>query len=84
MKVTRIFIILGNVINDKPVLILQASKDLIQSGIDCSKLAKEAGMILKGGGGGKKEFAQVGGSDIKSLSEAISFVKKRVLEILGR
>jgi alanyl-tRNA synthetase len=79
-----IFVILGNVINDKPVLIIQASKDLIQSGIDCSELAKDAGKILKGGGGGKKEFAQVGGSDMKSLSEAMSFTKKKVLEILGR
>jgi alanyl-tRNA synthetase len=81
---TGIFVILGNLIDGKPVLILQASKDLIQSGIDCSELAKEAGRILKGGGGGKKEFAQVGGSDMKSLSEAISSTKKRVLEILGR
>lgn len=83
LKGLNVFIILGNIINEKPVLLLQVSSNLLNNGIDCSILAREAGKILKGGGGGKKEFAQVGGSDARALSEAISFIIKRVREILG-
>ncbi|MBE3095409.1 MAG: hypothetical protein IMZ52_10295, partial [Actinobacteria bacterium] len=78
----NIFLIFGNIINGKPVLILQSSKDLIPKGINCSAIAKDAGKILKGGGGGKPEFAQVGGSDSSMLSEAINYSKNKVLEIL--
>ncbi len=78
----NIFLIFGNIINGKPVLILQSSKDLILKGINCSAIAKDAGKILKGGGGGKPEFAQVGGSDSSMLSEAINYSKSKVLEIL--
>lgn len=78
----NIFLIFGNIISGKPVLILQSSKDLIPKGINCSAIAKDAGKILKGGGGGKPEFAQVGGSDSSMLSEAINYSKSKVLEIL--
>lgn len=78
----NIFLIFGNIIVGKPVLILQSSKDLIQKGIDCSVIAKDAGRILKGGGGGKADFAQVGGSDASMLAEAINYSKIKVLEIL--
>lgn len=82
LKGLNVFIVLGNIINGKPVLLLQASSNLLNNGIDCSMLAREAGKILKGGGGGKKEFAQVGGSDVGALGEAISFIVKKVREIL--
>ncbi|MBU4451140.1 MAG: hypothetical protein KKE35_07600, partial [Actinobacteria bacterium] len=78
----NIFLIFGNIISAKPVLILQSSKDLIPKGINCSAIAKDAGKILKGGGGGKPEFAQVGGSDSSMLSKAIDYSKSKVLEIL--
>ncbi len=78
----NIFVVFGNVINNKPVIILQTSKDLTGKGIDCSKLAKKVGKILKGGGGGKLDFAQVGGADIKSLEKAISFAKNVVKDLI--
>lgn len=78
----NIFLIFGNIINGKPVLILQSSKDLLSRGINCSVIAKDVGKILKGGGGGKPEFAQVGGSDSSTLSEAINYSKNMILEIL--
>jgi alanyl-tRNA synthetase len=78
----NIFLIFGNIINGKPVLILQSSKDLLARGINCSVIAKDVGKILKGGGGGKPEFAHVGGSDSSMLSEAINYSKSVILEIL--
>ena len=57
------FIVFGNILNGKPVMILQATEDLVKKGIDCGKIAGEVSLKLKGGGGGKPTFAQIGGSD---------------------
>ena len=62
-KNEKIFIALANSINCKPVLIFNASKDLIEKGINCSVIAKDTGKVIGGGGGGKPYFAQSGGSD---------------------
>jgi alanyl-tRNA synthetase len=78
------FLIFTNIINKKPVMVLQATDDLIKKGIDCSKLAGEAGKKIKGGGGGKPGYAQLGGSDSASLSSAVRFVKNKVLDILKK
>jgi len=40
------------------------------------------GSIVKGGGGGRLDFAQLGGSDRKSLARAIDFVVKSVEETI--
>ena len=76
------FIALGSVYKDKPVLVLACTEDLVSSGIDCGSLAGEVGKIIKGGGGGKKDFAQLGGSRRDSLSSALGFAVERVREKL--
>ncbi len=76
----NIFIVFGNVINDKPVILLQATKDITERGIDCGKMAKDIGRILNGGGGGKPEFAQIGGSDNSALKKALDFAKNIIIE----
>ncbi len=79
----NIFLVFANIINGKPIVLLSSSKDLLPRGINCSLIAKDVGRILKGGGGGKPEFAQVGGSDISRIKEIVDFVKNKVLETLG-
>ncbi|PIU28749.1 MAG: alanine--tRNA ligase [Candidatus Hydromicrobium americanum] len=74
------FIIFGNILGNKPVMLLQATADLVKKGIDCGKIAREVSEKLKGGGGGKPYFAQLGGSDPDSLDGAIDFVRDRVLK----
>ncbi len=81
-KQKNTFIVFGNIINGKPVLILQATKDLLKKGIHCGKLAKDAGKLLKGGGGGKPDFAQSGGSESSKLGDAIAIIREKVKEIL--
>ncbi len=76
------FIVFGNILNGKPVMILQATEDLVKEGVDCGKIARETSKKLKGGGGGKPYFAQLGGSDASSLDSVIDFVKSRVMDIL--
>ena len=83
-KEINTFIVLGNIYSGKPVMTLQSTKDLIPIGIDCGKLAKEVGKILKGGGGGRPDFSQLGGSDPESLQDAIEYVKKEVLAVLNK
>lgn len=78
------FIIFANIVNNKPVMVLQATDDLIKKGIDCSRMAGEAGEKIKGGGGGKPGYAQLGGSDSSSLSSTVEFVKSKVLDILKK
>jgi alanyl-tRNA synthetase len=58
-----------------PKIIVARSKDLE---INCVELAKEAGKLLGGGGGGKPEFAQAGGSDQDNLLNAVDEIKNRI------
>jgi alanyl-tRNA synthetase len=78
------FIVLGNIFKDKPVLILACTRDIAGKLIDCGKMAKSVGKIIKGGGGGRPDFAQLGGSDKNSLGEAIKFAVKEAKESLVR
>ncbi len=55
-----------------PKIIVARSKDLDINSID---LARVAGNILGGGGGGKPEFAQAGGSAKENLQKAVDEVK---------
>jgi len=77
---SEIVLIFSNTINGKPVMLFQASKSLVKKGFDCSAIAREAGKILKGGGGGKAEFAQVGGSDASALRNAEGKSKSLAIE----
>jgi alanyl-tRNA synthetase len=56
-------------------LIIARSKDL---DINCAALAKDAGKLLGGGGGGKPEFAQAGGSLSEGLAKAVEEIKKMI------
>jgi alanyl-tRNA synthetase len=76
------FVVLGTVFKDKPVLILTCTPDIAGKPINCGKMAKEVGKIIKGGGGGRPDFAQLGGSDKDSLGKAIEFAVKKVKESL--
>lgn len=76
----KLLLIFSNNINGKPFILFQASKELVKKGFDCSFIAREAGKILKGGGGGKPEFAQVGGSDISAMSNAVQLSVKLARE----
>ena len=81
-KNTNIFIALASSINAKPVMIFNSSRDLVERGINCSIIAKEVGKITGGGGGGKPDFAQSGGSDLRLIEKAFEFLSERIKIIL--
>lgn len=54
------------------------SKDLVaDKGLDAGKLVREAGKLIKGGGGGAPHFATAGGKDTTGIDAAV----EKVLEL---
>jgi alanyl-tRNA synthetase len=75
------FIVFGNIVNGKSILILSSTEDLVRKGVDCGKIASEIGKKLEGGGGGKPRYAQMG-LDSKYLEKAMEMVKEKILDTL--
>ena len=44
------FCVFSNIVNNKPMLVFSCTPDITDKGIDCSKIAREAAKIIKGGG----------------------------------
>lgn len=65
--------------NDKPLLTLMVSEDLVKSGINAGKIVREAAKLIQGGGGGQPYFAQAGGRDADGLSAALD----KMIELLN-
>ena len=67
--------IFGSKSNDKPLITVMISKDLIaEKGLDAGKLVREAGKLIKGGGGGAPHFATAGGKDTTGIDAAVDKV----------
>ncbi len=52
-------------------LVVMVGKEALRKGIDARQIANEAATILGGGGSGRTEFAQGGGTQLKKMAEAI-------------
>ena len=57
---------------DKCHLFIQISDDLVQAGIHANVFIKQLSPLIQGGGGGKKDTAQAGGTNIQGIDNAIS------------
>ena len=67
-----------NVSNDKPMLTVALSDDIVKQGYNAGQIVREAAKSIKGGGGGQPFFAQAGGKDASGLSMA----GDKILELL--
>ena len=63
-------IILGTVLNKKAFITASVTKDLVKR-IDAVDVIKRIAPLVKGGGGGRPDFAQAGGADSGSLKKAM-------------
>ncbi|MFC2158182.1 alanine--tRNA ligase [Acidobacteriota bacterium] len=63
-------IILGTVLNKKAFITASVTKDLVKR-IDAVDVIKKIAPLVKGGGGGRPDFAQAGGADSGSLEKAM-------------
>jgi alanyl-tRNA synthetase len=76
-------VVLGSVINDKPMLVAAATADAIEKGIHAGNLVRDAAKIVGGGGGGRPNMAQAGGRHADKLPEALGQVAGWVEEKMG-
>ena len=67
-----------NVSNDKPLITVALSDDIVKQGYNAGQIVREAAKCIKGGGGGQPFFAQAGGKDASGLSLA----GDKILELL--
>jgi len=63
-------------------IVVMAGKDAVKRGINSSEIAGEAASVLGGGGSGRPDFAQGGGTLVKKMSDALAkaeeIVRKQV------
>ena len=71
--------VVGSVHEDKPLLSVMFSDDLVASHeLNAGKIIREAAKLIKGGGGGQPHYAQAGGKDRDGLAAAVD----KVIEIV--
>ena len=80
-KIDSGIVVLGAVIDKKPMLTVTITQDLVKMGIDSSVIVKKAAKKMGGGGGGRPESAQGGGKDPDKLNEVLSDVPNIIAEI---
>ena len=67
-------LVLGAVMNQRPVLIAMVTQDLVDRGLDASRIARDAAKLIGGGGGGRPDMAQAGGQRADRLDDALRSV----------
>lgn len=73
-------LVMGQVINNKPLLTVAISDDLIQSkNLHAGQIVKTLAQHIKGGGGGQAFYATAGGNDASGLTKAM----EEAMKILG-
>ena len=65
-------VVLGSVVDGRVTIMVACGQAAIESGIKAGDLARVASAVLGGGGGGKPDLAQGGGTEVSKLDEAIS------------
>ena len=66
----RFILIFTSVYDNKPLITLMISKDLVQeNNWNAGKMIRELAKSIKGGGGGQPFFATAGGTDISGINQ---------------
>jgi len=75
-EVDNLFCVLGCVLNEKPMLSVIISDNLVkEKGLHAGNIIKELAKEIKGGGGGQPFYATAGGNDVNGLQAAIEKAK---------
>jgi alanyl-tRNA synthetase len=77
-KVKSGVVVLGSVVGSKALLIAVVTQDLT-SRLHAGKIVKEVASVVGGGGGGRPDMAQAGGTQPERIDQAI----EKVYEIVG-
>ncbi|MDZ4159657.1 MAG: alanine--tRNA ligase, partial [Anaerolineaceae bacterium] len=73
---------LGSVIDDRPLIIVAVTEDLLTRGIHAGELAKTVAQIIGGSGGGRPTLAQAGGKQADKLAKALEQIPLIVEKML--
>ena len=65
--------------NEKPMLTIALSDDLVKEGKNAGQIIREAAKLIQGGGGGQPGFAQAGGKNVDGLDAA----HNKIIELLA-
>ena len=78
-------VVLGAVVNDRPMLVTMATQDLVQGrGVNAADIARAAARHVGGGGGGRPDVAQAGGRDASKLDDALQSVPNLVRDAVSQ
>jgi alanyl-tRNA synthetase len=75
-----LFLVLGSVNGDKPILSCYISKKLVsEKGMDARRVVRELGQYIQGSGGGQAFFATAGGKNPAGVPKALIAAKDFIL-----
>ncbi|MDD5596083.1 MAG: DHHA1 domain-containing protein, partial [Candidatus Omnitrophica bacterium] len=80
-KTNNAVIALGSENNGRALLVMGITADLAAKGFDAAKLIVEVAKAIGGSGGGRKDFAQAGGTQPENFDKAFEELKKIISEI---
>ena len=76
----NLFLVLGTITEDKPMLTCYISKNLVETkGLNAGQVVRELGKYIQGGGGGQAFFATAGGKNPSGMDQALANAKSFVL-----
>ena len=64
-------VLLGARIDGRVQLVLNIDKGLVEKGLDATQVIREIAKLVKGGGGGRADFAEAGGREPEKLGDAL-------------
>lgn len=67
-------IVVGSVLDEKPILIASVTDDLIKNGINAGDIVRSISKEIDGSGGGRPNLAQAGGKNPAGLKKALDMV----------
>jgi alanyl-tRNA synthetase len=76
-------VVLGMVLDGRPALVVSVTPDLVERGVDATRLVRGIARVVDGGGGGKPTMAQAGGRDPSRLDEALQTAPRLLQEMIG-
>jgi alanyl-tRNA synthetase len=75
--------VVGSSDDGRAFLVVNFDESLVAKGLDASKLVRELGAHIGGGGGGKPTLAEAGGKNPDGVGAALEAGRKAVAEALA-
>jgi alanyl-tRNA synthetase len=75
-------VIVGSVDDGRAYLVINLDDTLVDRGLDASKLVREIGRHIEGGGGGRPGLAEAGGKNPAGLADALEAGKQAISDAL--